>query len=62
MPTLLCVEDFFVDVGPVFFPEEVEAVDEVAGEPLLTDFGPCLILLGVIEGGDAGGGAGADDL
>src|SRR5579862_9735864 len=51
------VEDLLVDVRPVLFPEEVEAVNEVAGEPLLTDFGPGLILLGVIEGGDAGCGA-----
>ena len=48
------VEDLLVDVRPVLFPEEVEAVNEVAGEPLLTDLGPGLILLGVIEGGDTG--------
>ena len=28
-----------------------------AGEPLLADFGPGLIPGGVLEGGDAGGGA-----
>ena len=47
------VEDVFVGGGPPLFPPEVEAVDEVAGEPLLTDLGPGLILLGVPEGGEA---------
>ena len=48
------VEDVFVGGGPPLFPPEVEAVDEVAGEPLLTDLGPGLILFGVPEGGEAG--------
>ena len=51
------VEDSLVDVGPVFFPEKVEAVDQVAGEPLLTDFSPGLILFWVVNGGEAGSGA-----
>jgi len=46
------VENSFVDVGPVFFPKEVEAVDQVAGEPFLPYFGPGLILLRVIDGGE----------
>ena len=56
------MEDVFVDVWPVLFPEEVEAVDDVTGEPFLADFGPGLIVLGVLEGGDAGCGARADNL
>jgi len=56
------VEDSFVDVGPVLFPEEVEAVDEVAGEPALTYFGPGAILRWVVEAADPCRSAGAYDL
>jgi len=56
------VEDVFVGGGPPLLPPKVEAVDEVAGKPLLTDLGPRLILLGVVEGGEARCGTGADDL
>lgn len=48
------VEDVSVGGGPPLFPPEVEAVDEVAGEPLLPDLGPGLILFGVPESGEAG--------
>ena len=57
----MCVEDPLVNVGPELFPEEVKAVDEVAGEPLLPDLSPGLILLWVIDCGEAGCGTGADD-
>ena len=56
------MEDVFVGGGPPLLPPKVEAVDEVAGKPLLTDLGPRLILLGVVEGGEARCGTGADDL
>ena len=56
------MEDVFVCGGPPLFPPEVEAVDEVAGEPALADFGPGAIFRGVIEAADAGCSAGADDL
>ena len=58
----LSVKNSFVDIWPVLFPEEVETVYEVAGEPLLTNLGPGLVLLRVVEGGDARCGAGADNL
>ena len=54
---LVRVEEFFVDVGPELFEGEVGGVDDVAGEPLLADFGPGAVLGGVVEGGYAGGGA-----
>jgi hypothetical protein len=47
------VEELLVDVGPKLFEDEVGAVDEVAGEPLLADLGPCAVVGGVVEGGDA---------
>ncbi len=56
------MEDLFVDAGPPLFPPEVKAVDEVAGEPLLPDLGPGLVLLRIVEGGETSGCAGADDL
>jgi len=56
------VEDSLVDVGPVLFPKEVEAVDEVTGEPSLADFGPGAVVRGIIEAAYARGCAGADDL
>ena len=56
------MEDSLIDVGPVLFPEEVEAVDQVAGEPSLTDFGPGAVVRRIIEAAYAGGSAGADDL
>ena len=48
------VEYVFVGGGPPLLPPEVEAVDDVAGEPLLTDLGPGLILFGVPESGQTG--------
>src|ERR1700722_7524931 len=59
---LVSEEHSLVDVGPVLFPEEVEAVDQVAGEPSLADFGPGAVVRGIIEAAYAGGSAGADDL
>ncbi len=59
---LVGVEDFFVDVGPELFEGEVGGVDEVAGEPLLADFGPGAVFGGVVEGGDSGCCARSDDL
>ena len=56
------MEDSLVDVGPVLFPKEVEAVDEVTGEPSLADFGPGAVVRGIIEAAYARGSAGADDL
>ena len=58
----MSVEDVFVGGGPPLFPPEVEAVDEVAGEPALSDFGPGAVLRGVIKAADAGCCAGPDDL
>jgi hypothetical protein len=52
---LLCVEELVVDVGPELFEGIVRAVDEAAGEPLLSDFGPGAVLGGVVERGDACG-------
>ena len=51
---LFLVEYVFVGGGPPLLPPEVEAVDDVAGEPLLTDLGPGLILFGVPESRQAG--------
>ena len=48
------VEDGFVNTGPPLLPPEVEAVNEVAGQPLLSPLGSGLVLLGVIEGGETG--------
>ena len=58
---LVGVEDSLVDVGPKLFVEEVEAVDDVAGEPLLSDLGPGAVFGGVVQAGDSGCSAGADD-
>jgi hypothetical protein len=52
---LVGVEDFFVDVGPELFEGEVGGVDDIAGEPLLSDLGPGAVFGGVVESGDAGG-------
>src|SRR5580704_17772246 len=57
---LLCVEDRVVDVRPELFEGEVGAVDEAAGEPLLTDFGPGAVLGGVVERRDTCGRARTD--
>jgi len=50
---LVSVEDGLVYVGPELLIEEVEAVDDVAGEPLLTDFGPGAVFRGVVQAGDS---------
>lgn len=53
----MSVEDSFVHIGPELFIEEVKAVDEVAGKPLLAYLGPCAISGGIVECGGTRGGA-----
>ena len=46
---LVGVKDALVHVGPELFVEEVEAVDDIARKPLLTNLGPGSVCGGIVE-------------
>ena len=55
------VEEGVIDVGPEFFDDEGDAVDANVDAPVADDGGGVALAAGVVEGGDAGGGASAYD-